>query len=288
MAPALLLAVLLQNQFAQIAEQAHGRVGAAALLIETGESVALNPLERYPMQSVYKFPIAMAVLHDVAEGKLRLDQAIPIRKEDYVGPGQHSPLRDKYPQGGVSISLKELLDYNVAESDGSACDILLRLIGGPERADAFVRSLGIKDLVIANTEKDIGADVSVQYRNYATPAAAVQLLKAFHEGRVLPPASQELLRGMMIHTGTGLHRLKGNLPRGIEVAHKTGTSGTSEGLTHATNDIGIVTLPDERHLAIAVFVSDSRASEETREGVIAAIARAAWDHWVGQEGPRSK
>ena len=232
------------------------------------------------MQSVYKFPIAMTVLHQVDEGKLQLDQPVPIQKSFYVGPHQHSPLRDKYPQGGVSIPLRELLNYNVSESDGSACDILLNLIGGPERANSFIRSLGIRDIAILNTEKEIGADVSVQYRNYATPAAAVQLLKAFQEGRGLSTPSQEFLRGLMIQTETGLHRLKGNLPPGTEVAHKTGTSNTTEGLTHATNDIGLITLPDGRHLAVAVFVSDSRASQDTREAVIAGIARAAWDHWV--------
>lgn len=285
----LLLATLLQAQFAQIAQQAHGRAGAAALLVETGETVALNANERYPMQSVYKFPIAMAVLHQVDEGKLRLDQAILLQKSEYVGPAQHSPLRDKYPQGGVNVTVRELLDYTVSESDGSACDILLKLIGGPERANAFVRTLGIRDIVIASTEKEIGRDVSVQYRNYATPSAAVQLLRAFQESRGISTPSQELLRSMMIHTETGLHRLKGNLPPGTEVAHKTGTSGTTEGLTAATNDIGLITLPDGRHLAVAVFVSDSRANEHTREAVIAGIARAAWDHWVrtkgiGQEG----
>ena len=34
-------------------------------------------------------------------------------------------------------------------------------------------------------------------------------------------------------------------------------------------------------LAIAVFVSDSTADADTREGVIARIARAAWDCWAG-------
>jgi beta-lactamase class A len=63
------------------------------------------------------------------------------------------------------------------------------------------------------------------------------------------------------------------------VAHKTGTSGTSAGLTRATNDIGLVTLPNGRHMAIAVFVSDSPADTDTREAVIARIARAAWDHF---------
>ena len=67
------------------------------------------------------------------------------------------------------------------------------------------------------------------------------------------------------------------MPAGTAVAHKTGTSGTEKGITAATNDIGIITLPDGRHLAIAVFVSDSPEDEATREGVIAKIAKAIWE-----------
>ena len=81
----------------------------------------------------------------------------------------------------------------------------------------------------------------------------------------------------MTESKPGAKRLKGLLPRGTVIAHKTGTSGTENGMTAATNDIGIITLPSGRHLAIAVFVSDSPADEATREGVIARIAKAVFD-----------
>jgi beta-lactamase class A len=68
---------------------------------------------------------------------------------------------------------------------------------------------------------------------------------------------------------------------GSVIQLKTGTSFTDDGLTHATNDIGIVTLPDGRRLAIAIFVTDSKADEATRESVIARIARAAYDAAIG-------
>jgi beta-lactamase class A len=95
----------------------------------------------------------------------------------------------------------------------------------------------------------------------------------------------------MLESTPGAKRLKGLLPAGANVAHKTGTSGTDKGVTAATNDIGIITLPNGRHLAIAVFVADSPADEATREGVIAKIAKAVWDRnseqWaVGSRQPR--
>jgi beta-lactamase class A len=65
------------------------------------------------------------------------------------------------------------------------------------------------------------------------------------------------------------------LPAGTVVAHKTGSSGTHDGVTAATNDIGLITLPDGRKLAVAVFVTDARADSATRDKVIAQIAAAA-------------
>jgi beta-lactamase class A len=83
----------------------------------------------------------------------------------------------------------------------------------------------------------------------------------------------------MTESKPGPNRLKRLLPEGTVVAHKTGTSGTSDGLTPATNDIGIITLPNGNHVVIAVFVGDSSGDIETREGTIAKIAKSVWDRW---------
>lgn len=177
------------------------------------------------------------------------------------------------------MSLAELLKYTVSESDGTACDVLLKLVGGPEVVNQYLRNLGVNDIIVANTEKEIGQDKAVQYRNYATPNATVALLRSLHEGQGLSASSQALLLRLMTETPTGLQRIKGLLPAGTAVAHKTGISRTVDGVTAATNDVGLVTLPNGRHLAIAVFVSDSTANDTIREEVIAKVARAAWDEW---------
>jgi beta-lactamase class A len=145
----------------------------------------------------------------------------------------------------------------------------------------YIRSLGVKDMAIATTE--IGqqvADQSVQYKNWATPAAMTHLLKLLLTGKVLSEQSTALLMKYMIESTPGKNRLKGLLPAGTTVAHKTGTGGTVDGMTSATNDTGIITLPNGKHLAITVFVSDSHANEADRESTIAKIARAAWDNWA--------
>ncbi len=95
------------------------------------------------------------------------------------------------------------------------------------------------------------------------------------------PSNRDLLLGWMIETRTGSQRIRALLPREVQVADKTGSSGTEHGVTAATNDIGLIQLPNGNHLAVAVFVSDSPADADVREAVIAQIARAAWD-WAAR------
>lgn len=249
------------------------------MLVETGEVISLNRNQKFPMQSVYKLPIAMAVLDQVHKGILQLDQKVKVELADLVPQGLHSPLRDKHPRG-VKLSVKDLLEYMMVDSDGSACDALLKLIGGPEKAMKYLRDLGVDGIVIATSEKEMSQNDEVQYRNSSTPEAMVVLLKMLSEGRGISTANREVLMDFMIGTPTFPGRLKGLLPARTVVAHKTGSSGTKDGLTRATNDVGLITLPSGKHLAVAVFVSDTKVDAKTREAVIAKIARASWDCWT--------
>jgi beta-lactamase class A len=249
------------------------------MLLETGETLKLNSDAHFPMQSVYKFPISMAVLHLVDAGKLTLDQRIPIGKSDLAPARLHSPIRDQFPNG-TTLTIRDLVRYAIAESDGTASDVLLRLAGGPAAVTRYLRDLGIDGVIVATTEAGMASGPMVQYRNWASPDSMVALLRAFDAGRGLSATAHALLDDFMAQSTPGPNRIKGLLPAGTRVAHKTGTSGTEGNLTRATNDVGVVTLPGGRHIAIAVFVSDSTATQEVRERVIANIARAAWDHWV--------
>jgi beta-lactamase class A len=269
----------LKSQMEKVALLAQGKVGAAAVLVEGGETTAINGAQPFPMQSVYKLPIGMYVLHQVDRGLLTLDQKVNVQPNDFLTGRQHSPIRDRNPKG-VVLSLRELLRFMVSESDGSACDVLLGLVGGPDNVTKYLREIGVEDIIVANTEREIGQDEQVQYRNSATPESALALLRKLHEGSTLSPASRSLLLEFMTQSPTGPNRIKGMLPKGMQVAHKTGSSGRVNGYTRALNDIGIITLPDGRHLALAVFVSDSKVDEQTLESVIATIARSAWDCWV--------
>lgn len=280
--PSLLFFALAQtpSDFLHIARQTEGKLGVFAQIVESGIPLDFHGSDRFPMQSVYKLPIAMAVLHAVDQGKLKLDAPIHVLKSDLIGGRQHSPIRDLHPDGGFILTLRDLLRYTVSESDGSASDVLLRVLGGAPKVQAMLTHLGIHGVQVLDTEKAIGSGNQVQYRNWAQPVEMVRLLTLLQQGKGLSPASRALLLRDMTETGTGLKRLKGKLPPGTVVAHKTGTSNTVNGITAATNDVGLITLPDGRHLAIAVFVSDSPLSQDTRERAIAACARIAYDYFT--------
>lgn len=267
----------LQAQLVEIVALAKGRVGVSAMILETGETVAsLDPQDHFPMQSVYKLPISMAVMKQVDAGKLKLDQKVAVTKSDFVSAGQYSPIRDRNPNG-AEITVNELIRFAISESDGTASDVLMKLAGGPQAVQAYLTDLAVGEMIVLNTEKELGQDWQVQYRNFSTPDAAVALLRALHEKRGLSESSQAVLLKFMIESTPGAKRLKGLLPVSTIVAHKTGTSGAQKGITAATNDIGIITLPNGKHLAIAVFVSDSPADEATRESVIARSAKLVFD-----------
>lgn len=270
----------LEKKIEQIAGGINGRLGVYAQVLETGASVSYQGEDRYPMQSVYKFPIAMAVLDRVDKGGLSLDQVVQVDPSEYIPDNGHSPLRDKFPNG-TSITVRQLLYYAVTESDGSASDVLLRLLGGTEKAQEYIRGLGIHDMAIATTEKVQVANDTIQYRNWTTPRAMSQLFSLFYTGNMLTPESKALLLKLLSPSGPWFdRRIKGLLPQGTPVFHKTGTSGTINGLTRATNDAGIITLPNGLHVALSVFIADSYAGQKERETAIAKISRAVFDDYA--------
>jgi beta-lactamase class A len=277
---ALLFAAAPQNlteQWRAISAEARGRVGVVAEIIESGDTAELNGAGHFPMQSVYKLPISMTVLELVDDGKLTLEKSVEVRVADMVPAEKWSPLRDQFP-GGTRKTIRELIKYALVESDGTASDVLLREAGGPASVMKYLQSQGIGDLIVAHSEMQL--TWKTQYEDWCTPRAAVKLLMNLHNGIGISDASRALVLMDMQESKTGLTRILSLLPKGTVVADKTGSSGMQDGRAAATNDIGLVSLPDGRHMAIAIFVSDAEAGDKVRDEVIAKIARGAWDEWV--------
>lgn len=265
----------LQQQIRNIAADAHGKVSVACALPGTRLNCDLDPSAHPPMQSVFKLPLALTILHQVEQGKLALDQPIPFRTSDLILPKPHSPLQDKYPQAGVDVPLRDLLQMTVTFSDNTAADMLLRLAGGANVVDDYIASLGVRGFQLQDDERALHRDHALQYRNWFEPQEAVRLLRTISDQSPLTAEHTALLlQWMTVRSG----RLDGDLPDGVKVAHKSGSSDVDNGIAAATNDIALITLPDGRRVAIAVFVTDSTADEATRVQVIARIGRAVYDY----------
>ena len=277
----------LQSKIAAIAKDAQGTVSVSCMLPGTKLDCDLNPHNHPPMQSMYKYPLALTALHLADTGKLlpnqppgepadvTLDRTVRFLPTDII-PGSYSPLTDRYPRANIDVTLRELVRLAVGQSDNGAEEVLIRLVGGPPVVQSYIHSLGISAFHLVYSERDLDRDENLQYQDWIEPAAAVQLLERLVNNPPISPAANAFLLQTMTGATTGPGRLRAGLPPGTVLAHKTGSSGTHGGITAATNDIGLVTLPDGRKLAIAVFVTDSRSDENTREGVIVRIAQVTY------------
>lgn len=246
------------------------------------EILSLNGEKRFPMQSVFKFHIGLFMLSEIDKGKFSLNQKVEIAKKDLL-PGLYSPIREKYPEG-VTLTIAEILDYTVSLSDNVGCDVLLRMLGGPQAVENYFTKNKFKDVSIKINEETMQGNWDLQFQNYTTPKAANKVLAAFYDNRKnrLSSKSYDFIWKTMRETSIGVNRLKAQLPAGTVVAHKTGTSGTNKqtGITAAVNDIGIVFLPNGKHFFISVFITDSKEDTAANEKIIADIAKTSWDYFA--------
>ncbi len=275
-----ILAHPLQEQVNAIVASHRARIGVAIENADASEKAGYQDETFFPMQSVFKFPIALAVLDKVDKGELRLNQRIFLRKSD-LRPGTWSPLREKYKNGNVSVPLKEILRTTMKDSDNNGCDILLGLAGGPQAVTAYLRRIGIENMTVATTERAMHGDWAIQARNRATPAATNRLLKLFYEKKLLKPDTQAFLWAAMRDSMVSPERLRNGLPPKTPLIHKTGTSMAfykKQGNT--VNDVGIVILPDGKPLFISVLISHGKEPKAVTEKMIARLSRAAWEHFT--------
>lgn len=268
----------LKTALENIIKDKKATIGVSVWHLEKGDTLSINGNKHLPMQSVFKLHIAMAALDLADKGKLNLNQKIKLTKKNLL-QNTWSPLREKYPDGNVEVPLSEILELTVAQSDNNGCDIILDLIGGTKIVQNYMNKIGIRDFQIVANEETMHKILDIQYQNYSSANAANLVLKKLYSEPVLKKQSKDFLIKILENTTTAPNRLKGELPKNIVVAHKTGTSFTEKGKTPATNDIGVITLPNNEHLIVSVFVSDSYENEKTNEKIIADIAKASFDYY---------
>jgi beta-lactamase class A len=266
---------------AKIANAVKAEVGVAVMNIESQDTLTFNGRKRFPMQSVYKFHLGLAILNLVDKGKLTLDQKVHVSKEDIYSTW--SPLAAKFPEANVDLTVGDLLTYTVTHSDNVACDILFRLAGGPSEVQKFMDGIGATEVSIVSTEKEMHTGWEIQFQNWTTPYATMQLLQQFYQRKILSEASHVFMWKAMVDCQLGPRRIKGMLPPGTLVAHRTGTGAPNDkGTLGAVNNVGIITLPNGKHIAIAVYITNGNETQNRLEEVIAKISKAVFDHYAAE------
>jgi beta-lactamase class A len=257
-------------------------IGVAIKDFESGETHFILPDRHFALMSVAKFPQALLLLHLADEGKYDVHAPVAFGPKD-LEQRTASTLRKDHPQSTFSLTLPEVLRYSIGQSDNITSNKIFELEGGPKAVEDYVRSAGIKDIGITTDYAHMRADSPMQ--NWSTPRAMVGLLEKFHRTELLTDSSKAMLWKAMVEATSGANRIRGGLPAGTLVAHKTGTSGTDEktGITAAYNDAGIVQLPDGRYVGIVVFVGDSKESTEVNASIISETSKRMWNYFTTQK-----
>jgi beta-lactamase class A len=299
----------LRAEIKRLSETSGGTMGVAVVHLETGVGISIRGNERFPMASTYKVPVAVTLLQQVDKGTKKLSDRVEVTEEDLV---TSEGIAEHFQYSGIVLSLHNLLEPMLIVSDNTATDVLMENVGGPEHITKRMKDMGIKDIQVSrNTAalirdfvgmpqppvgqkrsllkelkaftpeeidkmaKKVNTEFSKDPQDTATPDAMAALLKKIWDGSILSNKSTALIKDIMLRCATGKNRLKGILPIGTPVAHKTGTIGGT------TNNVGVMTLPNGKgHLIVAAFIKDSSLTYDQRDRAIAEVARAAHDYFV--------
>lgn len=231
--------------------------------------------EKQPLLSVFKIFVALNVLSDE---KINLDTKLKIDKSK-ITANTYSPMLKKYTKYPFEISIKELLEYMVSQSDNNACDVLLDYIGGAHMLEKYIHNLGFNEVEISVNEREMTLDINKQYLNKAYNKDVAKIIKLAHEGKILSKEKTQFFDEIMIKTTTGESKLKAGLPQSVVLGHKTGSSSRKKnGEKIAENDAGFVILQNGQTYYISVMLTNSKKSDEKNAEIISEISKIVYDY----------
>ncbi|HEX8721076.1 MAG TPA: class A beta-lactamase [Pyrinomonadaceae bacterium] len=261
----------LTRRLAEVCGRVGGDCAVAVTHVETGRTASVAGDRPMPLYSVFKLPLAVAVLKGVEEGGLRLDQQVHVEPAE-AAPGVKA--NSDLWRAPSDRTLRELLELSIERSDNTSSDRMLELVGGPAAVTERMRALGLPGIEVRASVKEFLSGTG-RHPNTATAADLARLLARIQKGEALAPPQTEVLLSLMGGVVTGDRRLRAGVPAGTPVADKTGTGPAT------TNDVGLITLPEGRgHLAVAVLLDGSKLPAEKQEDVIAELARAVYDSYA--------
>jgi beta-lactamase class A len=295
-----------QRRLEEIAAVPAGDVGLSAIDLASGRQVSIHGDRAFPMASTVKVAIAATYLAEVDAGRAKLsdmiavDDRLRLRADGIVFFAPHSGvvlsaanliemMLTRSDNTATDVLLATLGGPATVESwikrngvtgiriDRSIAQLLVdrRGIGitaGLTAAETLRRWDPVAPGATGESDDD-GADLvpvaafDRDPRDTATPDGFAAFLARLDKGGLLRPASRDWLIAAMGRCLTGANRIKGLLPVGTIVEHKTGTFST------ITDDIGLIELGGGRRVAIAVFARGGA----NRSAIIARAARVIYD-----------
>lgn len=273
-------------------------LGVAVIDVQSGASWGVASERPFPMMSDFKAPVAAAILARIDAGTLTLDHTVTLTRAD-IAPGSAVPsIGSKFTGERMRFTVAELLRAAVTDSDNTAVDALLKLLGGPGQLTAYLRGKGIEKMVATVDEHGLAAMTNERRAaaarpllprqtaalrhaalmalgspNTTTPAASALFVRKLWAGEMISPASSAHLLDLM-YAQTIPNRLRRGLPNGARLADKTGTSGAIDG-TASYNDMGLFTWPNGRAVIVTVCLTDTAATQQQMETLFGDIGRAA-------------
>lgn len=263
----------LQNELTSFVERKDARIGIA-VIINGKDTVSVNGSKDFPMMSVFKFPLALAVAKWVDSNGMSLNDSIAFGPKALI-KDTYSPMLKKYGSGLYKMSFKELLEWSLIESDNNAADLLLKRVGGTACATTLLKDVaGELDITIGASEQEMHKDPYTSYLNRSTPLAMATLFDRFDTDIKARSKSFSNISVMLEQCRTGVDRLAAPfIATNAVVGHTTGTGfPTPEGRISAINDCGYIHLPNGTRYTIAVFVADSGYDMTETSKIIADIS----------------
>jgi beta-lactamase class A len=255
----------LGRELARLEGELEGRLGVAILDTATGERASHRGEERFPMCSTFKALACGAVLQRVDAGHEDLHRRIRFEAEDVV---TYSPVT-KAHAGGEGMTLAEICEAGLTQSDNTAANLILASLGGPAQVTAFARRIGDGVTRLDRTETSLNEATPGDPRDTTTPDAMAADLKALLLGDVLSQPSREQLTAWLLANRTGDAKLRAGVPKDWRVGDKTGGGGFG-----TTNDIAILWPPGRKPLIACVYITQTKASFDACNATIASVGRA--------------
>jgi beta-lactamase class A len=270
----------LRDELEALARAAPGRLGASVFDVTTGARASVRGDDAFPLAGTAKLAVALAAFRRADQHRLDLNALVLVTAADL----RHgSAIALAHPRGNVYLSNWMLIEAMLANGDNTATDVLLGELGGPDALQTFLDKLGTHGFRYRKSEADAYADAHAGRTfargadNAGTPSGVADLLAELVQVHYLSLGSTNEMLSMLLATQSGSEGLAAGLPPGASLAHEAGSGYPVDGVTGATNDAGILTLPDGRRIVIVAFLASARGDAAERNAVLARVARAAYD-----------